>query len=138
MLRKHLVLCAATAMLLVVGTDAALAKAVKSTVAVIPSGSAQVILNFSAEESMVIANVNCSNLQPETTYLVEVLDGLGAVMGSESFTTKPDNSNNPKPPKPNAHGKMKGHVNIHIPWDPLLPPPDLTTWTVRVTAQTTP
>ncbi len=147
MLRKLLVVWAVAAIVVVVGADAALAKAVKSQVAVTPSGTAKVMLNFSEEESIVIANVNCSNLEPETTYLVEVLDGAGAVMGSESFTTKADksnsdnpNKNKPKPDKPKKHGKMKGHVNLHIPWvspDPLIPllPPDLTTWSVRVTAQ---
>ncbi len=138
MLRKLLVVSAVAAMLLVVGSDAALAKAVKSEVAVTPGGWAKVMLNYSEEEFIVIANVNCRNLAPETTYLVEVLDALGVVMGSESFTTKPDNSNKPKPDKPKKNGKMMGHVNIHIPWDPLALPPDLTTWSVRVTAQVPP
>ncbi|MBM4042368.1 MAG: hypothetical protein FJ290_28075 [Planctomycetes bacterium] len=138
MARKCLALLCLGAVLLA-GADAALAKAVKSQLDLGGGAGAKVILNFSEEDSQIIVNVNAWGLAPETTYTVEVRDGLGVVVASEQFTTKPDKAKDKKPDngkgnddKPKPRGKSKGHVNIHIPWDPLTPPPDLTTWTVSV------
>jgi len=150
MRRKWLARLSLVALVLALAVGVALAAAVKfdlkSVDPTLPDANGKAMLNFSDEDPLnpiIIANVNCSNLAPETTYTVEVRDSLAAVMGSDTFTTKPDKAkkdngkgNDDKPPK--KHGKSKGHVNIHIPWNPLTPPPDLSTWSVVVLNGLTP
>ncbi len=131
--RKCVALATITALVVLMAPGMAAAKAIKQEVAVTPAGTAKVILNYSAEEFQVIVNVNCSGLEPETTYTVAVFDAAGLQVASEEFTTKPDKSQgkNDKAKK-TKNFKSKGHVNIHIPWDPLALPPDLTLWSVTV------
>lgn len=135
MWRKCLAFMAIAAVMLMCA-GAASAKAVKQEVAVDPEGTAKVTLNYCPDELQVIVNVNASGLAAGSTYAVVVLDELGAERAREEFTTKPDKSkgkvNGKGEPKKTKNFKSKGHVNIHIQWDPLAAPPVLTAWTVEI------
>lgn len=140
MVRKCVALAAIAALVLFMAAGEASAKAVKLSIACTPTGTAKVILNYCPDELQVVVNVNCSGLAPDTAYVVAVLDDQGVEVASEEFTTKPDKSQDAENGKGKAkktkNFKAKGHANIHIPWNPVAPPPALDLWNVTVTAKT--